>query len=251
MTSPRFLSRAVLLAGCATLLGLTSVSAGDRGGNDWYSGYENGRSMWDSYYGGFNVGLGFGDAKTTIAGENLLGSLILAAPVTKNVATDGVVVGGQVGVNTRFDRFVYGVELDVDFATLGGNETVSSGNASFKLDRTINALATLRGRIGYLVDPKTLVYGTGGLAIAQADFNVSFNGASPGSTSESTTLRGHTFGAGFEHLFSPRTSFKAEYLYVDLGQRAIPVSNGTSTALFESRVTTTTNVLRAGLNYKF
>jgi outer membrane immunogenic protein len=242
--------KASLMAAVSVFL-VAPVSAGERGGNDWYSGYENGHSLWDSYYGGFNVGFGFGDAKTTTAGDNLLGSLILTSPITKNVATDGVVAGGQIGVNTRFDRFVYGVELDVDFATMGGDETVSSGAASFKIDRTINVLSTLRGRVGYLVNPTTLVYGTGGLAVAQADFNVAFTGAAPGITSESTTLRGYAFGAGFEHLFTSRTSFKADFLHVDLGQRAIPVSNGAGTALFESRVTTTTNVLRAGFNYKF
>lgn len=90
---------------------------------------------------------------------------------------------------------------------------------TFKVDRTINLLSTMRGRVGYLVTPNTLVFGTGGAAFAQADFTVSASGGANTVTTQSTTLRGVAFGAGFEHAFSPRMSFKADYLYVDFDRR--------------------------------
>ena len=63
----------------------------------------------------------------------------------------------------------------------------------------------MRGRVGYLITPTLLIYGTGGFAYGQVSA-FGFN----------TTPTGWTAGGGVEWMFAPHWSAKAEYLYVDL-----------------------------------
>ena len=69
--------------------------------------------------------------------------------------------------------------------------------------------ALLRGRLGFLITPTLLVYGTGGFAYGGLNGN--------GITGNySNTRTGWTAGGGVEWMFMPNWSAKAEYLYTDL-----------------------------------
>ena len=130
----------------------------------------------------------------------------------------------------------------------------------------------MRGRLGWLVDPVMLVYGTGGLAYGgvKASTNVSTmlpsdfaDGLDLNPTTNSginETRTGWTAGGGFEWMFVPRLSVKVEYLYYDLGSvtynsllvdRCIPTCVG-GVQFFTNNVQTTTrfngNIVRAGVN---
>ncbi len=61
---------------------------------------------------------------------------------------------------------------------------------------------------------QVLLYGTGGLALADAKLGASVLGVG---ISDSKTLTGWTVGAGVEWMFMPRWSVKAEYLYRSFG----------------------------------
>lgn len=113
------------------------------------------------------------------------------------LALKGGFGGGTVGYNWQFGTFVLGIEGDGAF----GDVSTTVGPVTAKID----SLATVRGRFGVAVD-QVLLYGTGGLALA--DTKVSVAGLSA-----SNTQTGWTAGAGIEWMFIPRWSLKAEYLY--------------------------------------
>jgi outer membrane immunogenic protein len=86
-----------------------------------------------------------------------------------------------------------------------------------------NSLATIRGRIGYLVTPTALLYFTGGGAWADAHYRASANNEPDrpdrflSSASFSKTASGYVLGGGFEWaLWSSHWSLRAEYLYYHL-----------------------------------
>ena len=92
-------------------------------------------------------------------------------------------------------------------------------------------MGTLRGRLGYLVAPTVLVYGTGGFAyggvkssttISQAYTPVVFNSIEPqwsSFASNCATITGWTAGAGAESAVGwSNLSLKGEFLYYDLGR---------------------------------
>src|SRR5262245_28225232 len=120
---------------------------------------------------------------------------------------NGVVGGVQLGYNWQSQRIVYGVEGDV---------SLSDANA-------IDWLASLRGRVGYLIQPRILLYGTAGLGLV--------NGG--------TTDTGFVYGLGVEGKITRSMSARVEYLAYDTDN-----NNG------HHSHSDTVGVIRAGLNFK-
>jgi len=125
------------------------------------------------------------------------------------LALKGGFGGGTVGYNWQFGQFVAGIEGDGAFADVNNSVTIGGVTVGAKLD----ALGTVRGRFGVAFD-QVLLYGTGGLAIADAKLSASALGVG---LSDNQTLTGWTAGAGIEWMFLPHWSIKAEYLYRSFG----------------------------------
>jgi len=107
-----------------------------------------------------------------------------------------------------------------------------------------------------------LLFATGGAAFS--NFKVTsfysdnaigdgFPGGS-GSGSSSGTNTGWTAGGGVDWMFASQWSVKAEYLYVDLGNKSINVPLSNTAAFTQTMVVNadlTTQIVRLGLNYQF
>jgi outer membrane immunogenic protein len=167
---------------------------------------------WTGVYGGVHGGVGAG----SIRGGSANGGLI----------------GGQVGFNAQADRVVLGVEGDV---TSSGFEHkgFNGGGQTFRQ----KWVGTVRGRAGYAFD-QVLVYGTGGFAGAQTQLQ-DFAGKS----SKSTV--GWAVGAGAEAKVTERVSVRGELMHYSLGTATY------STPIATYKLDQRTNVLRAGVNYRF
>jgi outer membrane immunogenic protein len=210
-----------------------------------------------------------------------IASAALATSSPSLSSNAGFVGGGQIGYNYQFaNSWLVGLEADFD----GVANSHSQANpfstvtpvAPFPITQTLtdrkslNYLGTVRGRLGWLITPTWLVYGTGGLAygsvnastgIVQAVLNDVVLPSPYGSFgSVSNTRIGWTAGGGVEWMFLPNWSAKVEYLYYDLGSvtyGSSPLANfnniGTLFSLGApvSRVSFKGNVVRAGINYHF
>jgi len=165
---------------------------------------------WMGPYLGANIGYEWGD-------------------VTHNPTRPSGIFGGiQAGYNWQFGQFVAGVETDIQ---------ASAANDTFAPWQFSNPwFGTLRGRAGVAIG-NVLVFGTAGLAYGSLTVD------SPGNLSETRTSLGWAAGAGAEVGFTTHWSAKAEWLYLDLSDRAFSVT-GTTNGL-------TANLLRLGVNYHF
>ena len=170
--------------------------------------------------------------------------------------TGGVVGGGQIGYNYQFNSFVIGAETDFQGTGItGGNqgnyaglyESPYRGSTTGVLTPLVTGnggnlglpwFGTVRGRVGYLVMPTLLIYGTGGFAYGGVD-----------AFQRSNTSTGWTAGGGLEWLFAPHWSAKIEYLYVDLASSGI-YGAYTGWELGNNRHPEL-NVVRLGVNYLF
>jgi outer membrane immunogenic protein len=143
----------------------------------------------------------------------------------------GAVAGGTLGYNYQMGQAVLGIEGDGGWSNIRG-----SGNcAGLSCDTHNDWLATLRGRLGYAAG-NFMPYVTGGAAFG----NIKTSVAGIGDTN--TTKAGWTAGGGVEAKIAGPWSAKVEYLYVDLGR---------GDSLLGSDAKFTTNIVRAGINYKF
>jgi len=121
------------------------------------------------------------------------------------LAIKGGFAGGTVGYNWQFGTIVAGIEADGAWADVSQSTSLLGVTATAKAD----SLATVRGRVGVAFD-QVLLYGTGGLALADTKVSASALGVT---ISDSHTQTGWTLGAGVEWMFLPHWSLKAEYLY--------------------------------------
>ncbi len=217
---------------------------------------------WTGFYVGVNVGYAWGDDSRSlaldpaypIAAATRAGLLGLG---NSDISLDGFTGGGQIGYNWQSGQMVFGVEADINYTDLSTSVTGNMNPAlpgNFLTQSTsIDWLATIRARLGYTVSPTTLLYVTGGLAIADVSVSDTLTfAAATGAGGSSDTVTGWTIGGGMEFALNRNWTLKAEYLYVDLGSvsYASTVPGLANTNGAHSSDLTLHNA-RVGINYKF
>lgn len=197
---------------------------------------------------------------------------------TVRARLDGFFFGGQAGYNWQFsERLIAGLEADIQGAGVrGGNGQLSvfpapAGYAatSFKLNRQLEFLSTVRGRLGYAVTPTLMAYVTGGFAFGGANLSGAVaQSLRPGILLSETVrgdhfdiLTGWTVGAGAEMALGRNLSAKLEYLFYDLGELWLANPSLRHDRIFDrtpvvydatgAHARYSGHILRAGLNYRF
>ena len=154
----------------------------------------------------------------------------------------GFIGGVHVGYDYQFSNNVLiGAIADINYIDADTssfyrfNDGVG-GVGGFGVDRDINFVGSVRGKLGYVFD-RFAVYGTGGLAYADTDtdtdndFDAS-NFASLAALGGNYDVDvntddddvGYTVGGGVDYLVSPNFSVGLEYLYTDLGKSKVDVT---------------------------
>ena len=176
---------------------------------------------WTGLYVGINGGGGWGRSN-------------FSAPFASgDFNVSGGLIGGTIGYNWQMNQVVLGLEGDIDWSNIRGS---SGCGAGFNCETRNDWLATLRGRLGYAGWGRFMPYVTGGAAFGNIKTTVSGVGSSD------TTKTGWTLGGGVEASIAGPWTAKVEYLYVDLG---------TGGSVLGSDADFRTNIVRAGLNYRF
>lgn len=222
-------------------------------------------TLWNGFYIGANVGYGAGVEDTGVLRNNTadLNPAFAAGVIPTNfgIQRDGIVGGGQIGYNYQAGNIVFGVEADFQGSGINGRKVISTTGIVGFIPATstgtsdLNWFGTVRGRIGVAFD-RALLYATGGFAYGGVEDSAELRAtvAPPPDFfgRRSQTLTGYTVGGGLEYAFSPNWSLKAEYLYVDLGNTSVVLTDPASPASsatysFDHRY----HVGRIGINYKF
>jgi outer membrane immunogenic protein len=161
-----------------------------------------------------------------------------------NFSSWGFLGGVQAGGNIQFNRLVLGVEGDFSWTNIKNSGTDSAGGA---LNTSVPWTSTVTGRVGAAFD-RLLLYGKGGLALAQDQS--SFTDPGGNLTSTSLMRTGWTAGAGLEYALDHNWSAKLEYDYLGFGSQAL---NFNSPALGPVTSNATLNVqeIKAGINFRF
>ncbi|HLH96448.1 MAG TPA: outer membrane beta-barrel protein [Xanthobacteraceae bacterium] len=175
---------------------------------------------WSGFYIGAHIGYGWGRDPTD---DSDFGT----------ISSNGVIGGLQAGANWQSGAFVGGLEIDASASSIKGSVSDSDGDT--ETDR-FDWLSSARARLGYLVLPGTLIYGTGGTAwtrLAQT-----FN-------EDKTPFWefGWVAGAGVEtRLGATNWLGRIEYLHYDFGD------SGSSSDVGSGHLTA--DVVRGGVSYK-
>jgi outer membrane immunogenic protein len=191
---------------------------------------------WTGFYLGANAGYDWSITNTiqqtyleTLPGGFATHAALGNIPGLQSVKTQEFIGGGQVGWNYQWGKhFLIGLEADIQGLTGGaGTANLVSTNSATSFFKGQGTVGTVRGRLGYLINPALLLYATGGLAYGQGTLSANYFGIwqlTPRDVVnvqlndyQTSTLTGFTIGGGAEWEFLPRWSVKAEYLYYNLG----------------------------------
>jgi len=189
---------------------------------------------WSGFYVGGHIGGGY-------AGSSW------SDPITGAGSDDfsswGFLGGAQVGANAQFNRLVLGVEGDFSWINAKNSGTDSIGEA---LATNPQWTSTVTGRIGAAFD-RLLVYGKGGLALAQDQSSLTDLGGNM--ASDSVLRTGWTVGAGLEYALDDHWSAKIEYDYLGFGSQNMTFT--TPLESVSSNASLNVQEIKAGLNFRF
>lgn len=138
----------------------------------------------------------------------------------------GVIGGVHAGYNWQMNQLVLGVEADLDASGVKGSRATTGAVGTLALSNSWRT--SLRLRAGYAIDA-TLLYLTGGLAIADARETLTLGVLSASKTS---TVTGWTLGGGVEHAFTPHWTGRIEARYSDFGSARNALNGNAFTSSF-------------------
>jgi opacity protein-like surface antigen len=217
-------------------------------GNDWTGGYV-----------GVQGGYGWG---STQWGDGF-------GALNPDFRTDGWLAGGTVGANAQAGSFVFGVEGEILGTGFKGSLNVTAGpgagvaSQANILDSKIDWLALATARAGFVAGSNLMLYGKGGIAIAQETHTLDLSTTGPTTTASFSSKAIHSgvvAGAGAEYAFAPNWSVKAEYDYVRMFQQAVtmtgtaaggPFGAGVTLAVPINKVGQDLHLVKFGVNYHF
>ena len=192
-------------------------------------------------------------------------------PTNYGTNGSGLIYGGQAGYNWQMSNFVVGLEADFSGTTENNTQTVITDvpaagvSLGLAYSTKIDALGTVRGRIGVLATPSLLLYATGGFAYGEVSHSYSESFGAPGTTptinqsfgSVSNWDTGWTVGAGAEYALDQNWSIKGEYLFVNLSGDTFTTTATSGCGIPGACAFTLSpshlglNIARLGVNYKF
>jgi len=169
--------------------------------------------------------------------------------------------GGQAGCDYQFagTGFTIGAQDMFDWASLSSGHRYGAVGSTERLGTQTHWFDTLTARVGYAVQPQTLVYLKAGGAWAQVDYSDADPASNPPYAGHAQKDRsGWTVGAGVEYAVRPNWSIVGEYDYIDLGNSNVPLSYNCGTASqcgfpnpYTYRVSHRVQVALIGVNYRF
>jgi opacity protein-like surface antigen len=240
-------------------------------------------SDWTGFYLGGHGGYGWGhNTFSENTGSLDIGGsgIFLPNVALSGLSSKGWVGGFQAGYNWQYHSWVAGLEVDLSGADINGTVSKSasssgtstllgpvSGSVTASETDKFEMLGSARARVGYLITPTILLYGTGGLGwtrLVQSptliqNFTVAGITSTTSAVSSATvSFFGWTAGAGGEMKIYDNWLLRVEYLHYDFGDEnnssitnttsGVPVSNG---AITNGSRNLNVDVVRGGLSYKF
>lgn len=215
---------------------------------------------WSGFYAGVHGAFLRDDGKAVRTGLSGVSPGVL--PARAGLSDSGFGGGAQIGYLWDFGRVVAGLEADLTAMDVGRHRGSVGVEGPFSLDTDLSSrmslFGSLKGRLGLALPglvpfvERSLVYVTGGLAVAQIEhrgtITVAPLGLGPEASSDGWTT-GFVIGAGTEHRLTPTVSLKTETLYYDLGDETLTLARAGDQARY--RFDNDGWISRVGLNVRF
>lgn len=131
---------------------------------------------------------------------------------------NGGFLGGSVAARWQHNRAItIGVEAEANLAEVEGRELLVFPPVVESRDSDINWFGSLNAELGFVLD-RWLIYGTGGVAVADIDYRFSLTNGNGGiNYVDSAQTVGWTVGIGIDYALTDKIMLGARYRYYDFG----------------------------------
>ena len=163
---------------------------------------------WTGFYVGAHVGYAFANDNYIVDPVLAVSLGISSTNIFASRGFSGGVLGGYNLLVSR--RWLTGVEADWSWQDIATRFSTSNPGLNASIVAKQKWAASLRGRLGYLVTPGTLVYGTAGWAWSKVDETANLFGTE---ASTSGNVNGPQVGAGMEIVVAANWHARLEYLH--------------------------------------
>jgi outer membrane immunogenic protein len=199
---------------------------------DWSGGYIGLNGGWGSEHRCFD--------SITAAGT------FIAADGCHN--TSGGVAGGQLGYRFQSNSWVFGLDLQGDWAELSGSNVSVINSANVNRSR-MDAFGLITGQVGYAFNT-ALLYLKGGAAVV-ADRNDVLSNGIVVATSKDATRWGGAVGAGVEFSFAPNWSAALEYDHLFVSNNNTAFTTTAGAFLSNDRISGGADLVTVRVNYRW
>ncbi|MFZ0762805.1 MAG: outer membrane beta-barrel protein [Bradyrhizobium sp.] len=194
---------------------------------------------WTGFYIGANGGYGQNRACWgNFAGFNIEGCN----------SKSGGLVGGQAGYRWQFGQFVFGAEIEGDWANM--RASLPSVFVPGGIDSSnVTSVGLLTGQLGYAMN-NVLFYLKGGGALAN-NYSLVQNAAGTGLYNASSHRLGASVGVGIEYGITPNWTIGLEYDYLMMGTANNSFSCNAGCAAVANSISQNIDMVTIRVNYKF
>ena len=207
---------------------------------------------WTGAYVGVFGGGGFGNHNV----NNSTGSAVPFADFSANYTSQGGLAGGEAGYRWQSGNYIVGIEGDLFWSGIRGNDGSQFANGAFPGVTAVDADSlrwggTVRALGGYTVD-RWLMFFTGGYAFG----SIQHTNTAPGGVVDRFNAQGNglTAGGGFAYAITNNIIGKFEYRYYNFNgyNRSGTVVGGlTPNGQIPYTTETSYSVVTIGLDFKF
>jgi outer membrane immunogenic protein len=226
---------------------------------------------WTGFYLGVDGGYGWGSSDpTALSFQEFFPAGVLVSsgtfgPGLQNKGRlSGGFGGGTAGYNWQSGAIVFGLEGDINAASITGTSDCSTtyggifgpAPGTSICHNKLTFLATAAGRLGWAVD-HALFYVKGGGAWGNFQHDAAgqvTNPTGPWLASTRDDRAGYTIGGGIEYAFWGNWSAKVEYDYMGFGTKNLNMAfqkPANATFVINVNDRETVQVIKVGLNYRF
>ena len=202
---------------------------------------------WSGFYIGANGG--WGSAHKCWDRNTGIGGVFLASEGCHDAT--GAVAGGQLGYRWQTSAWVFGVEIQGDWADLRGSN--ASAVTPFLANRTkIDGFGLFTGQVGYAVN-NVLLYVKGGGAVVSDRYR-GYNTITGATLDTNDDTRwGGVAGVGLEYGFAPNWSAAIAYDHLFMGNRTRDFTAAVAPFGFsrEDRIKQDVDLVTVRVNYRW
>ncbi|HKS17852.1 MAG TPA: outer membrane beta-barrel protein [Bradyrhizobium sp.] len=202
---------------------------------------------WSGFYIGANGG--WGSAHKCWDRNTGIGGVFLASEGCHDAT--GAVAGGQLGYRWQTSAWVFGVEIQGDWADLRGSN--ASAVTPFLANRTrVDGFGLFTGQVGYAIN-NVLLYVKGGGAVVSDRYRgySTITGATLDTNDD--TRWGGVAGVGLEYGFAPNWSAAIAYDHLFMGNRTRDFTAAVAPFGFsrEDRIKQDVDLVTVRVNYRW